>query len=136
MRRGWLVALTALIALACGAAVGWLAMPHDTEATAKVTTVRGRVRTVYRTHMVTSVKTVSTTVTTTITSPPPPPPPGDDDEDGDGCSDSYDAASCVPPYTGVDDVNCGDLGATDIEVLGDDPYGLDGYDNDGVACES
>ena len=62
-----------------------------------------------------------------------------DDKDHDDCSDSYDEVSCVPPYHRTDDVNCADLDATDIEVLGkpcDDPYNLDGYDADGLACES
>ena len=40
---------------------------------------------------------------------------------------------CIPPDVG--DVDCGELGATDIQVTGDDPYGLDA-DGDGIGCES
>jgi hypothetical protein len=36
----------------------------------------------------------------------------------------------------VDDVNCPDVPETDFDSVGDDPYGLDGYDDDGLACGS
>jgi hypothetical protein len=48
------------------------------------------------------------------------------------CDPNYKGA-CVP--TGHGDVNCADVHETDIQVVGDDPYGLDG-DGDGTACES
>jgi hypothetical protein len=48
------------------------------------------------------------------------------------CDPNYKGA-CVP--TGHGDVNCADVHATDIQVVGKDPYGLDG-DGDGIACES
>jgi hypothetical protein len=47
------------------------------------------------------------------------------------CTGGY--SVCIPPDVG--DVDCGELGATDIQVTGDDPYGLDA-DGDGVGCES
>ena len=55
--------------------------------------------------------------------------------DGSGdesCDPNY--SGCVP--AGVGDVDCTELDETDIEVIGDDVYGLDGNDNDGIACES
>ena len=58
-----------------------------------------------------------------------------DDVDGDGCSDSYDSSACVPPYTGVDNVNCSDLTDTNFASVGNDPYNLDA-DGDGIACEA
>jgi hypothetical protein len=48
------------------------------------------------------------------------------------CDPNYEGA-CVP--TGHGDVNCADVDETDIQVVGDDIYGLDG-DDDGTACES
>jgi hypothetical protein len=48
------------------------------------------------------------------------------------CDANY--SGCVP--AGVGDVDCTELDETDIEVVGEDVYGLDGNDNDGVACES
>jgi hypothetical protein len=100
-------------------------------------------RTITKTETETQTRTTTRTVTKTVTAPNPKTEPTPrasvDDTDGDGCSDSYDASACVTPYEGVDDVNCPDVGTTDFEVTGspfDDPYGLDGYDEDGVACES
>lgn len=56
-----------------------------------------------------------------------------DDGSGDeSCDPNY--SGCVP--AGVGDVDCTELDQTDIEVIGDDVYGLDGNDNDGIACES
>ena len=40
---------------------------------------------------------------------------------------------CIAPDVG--DVDCGELGATDIRVSGDDPHGLDA-DGEGIGCES
>jgi micrococcal nuclease len=48
---------------------------------------------------------------------------------------------CDPSYTGIclppppPDLDCGDIDAEDIEVVGADPHGLDG-DDDGIGCES
>jgi hypothetical protein len=50
----------------------------------------------------------------------------------DGCDSNYEGA-CVPTDQG--DVDCGDLGETDFDSVGDDPDSLDA-DGDGVACES
>jgi hypothetical protein len=60
------------------------------------------------------------------------------DSDGDtgatsgGCHPSYEGA-CVPDE-GYD-VDCGEIDATDLTVVGPDDYRLDA-DGDGVACES
>jgi micrococcal nuclease len=59
---------------------------------------------------------------------------------GSGCHPSY-AGACVPIAS---DVDCGGgsgngpayVYETDIQVIGDDVYGLDGNDNDGIGCES
>ena len=108
----------------------------------------GEPRTVVTTDTETETETITETETETETETVPTSDGGAgggggrgdaDDEDGDDCSDSYDAVSCVSPYEGVDDLNCADVDATDIEVVGepyDDPYGFDGYDGDGVGCES
>ena len=57
----------------------------------------------------------------------------------DGTDDS--AASCHPSYVPclpvVDDLDCDDVRALDaapVQVVGDDPYGLDA-DHDGIGCE-
>jgi hypothetical protein len=48
------------------------------------------------------------------------------------CDPNYEGA-CVP--TGHGDVDCADVHETDVQVVGEDIYGLDG-DGDGTACES
>ena len=48
------------------------------------------------------------------------------------CDPNYTGA-CVPPYP--PDVNCPQIPARDIRVVGSDPHRLD-RDNDGIACES
>ena len=61
--------------------------------------------------------------------------------DSGGCHPSYSGA-CVP--TGFSDVDCaggggngpGYVSAKRFQVVGPDVYGLDGNDNDGIACES
>lgn len=66
--------------------------------------------------------------------------PADYADAGSGCHPSY-AGACVPIAS---DVDCGGGGGngpayvyeTDIQVIGDDVYGLDGNDNDGLGCES
>ena len=114
---------------------------HEKVRTVAHTVTHNETRTVDHTVTETETETETKTVAKTVDQLPPrprPTPPGDD-ADGDGCSDSYDASACVTPYEGVDDVNCPDVAATDFEVTGspyDDPYGLDGYDDDDVACES
>jgi endonuclease YncB( thermonuclease family) len=60
---------------------------------------------------------------------------------GGGCHPSY-AGACVP--TGYSDVDCaggtgngpGYVSTKRFQVVGPDVYGLDGNDNDGIACES
>jgi hypothetical protein len=49
------------------------------------------------------------------------------------CDPSYPDV-CIPPYP--PDLNCSDVPYTNIRVIGADPHGLDGYDNDGVGCET
>jgi len=39
-----------------------------------------------------------------------------------------------PPYP--PDLDCDDVPYSNIEVVGSDPHGFDGYDNDGRGCES
>ena len=61
--------------------------------------------------------------------------------DAGGCHPSYSGA-CVP--TGFSDVDCaggsgngpGYVSGKRFQVVGPDVYGLDGNDNDGIACES
>jgi len=57
--------------------------------------------------------------------------PIEEDSGGGGCHSSY--SGCVPDE-GFD-VDCGELSDSDIEVYGDDEYGLDA-DGDGIGCES
>lgn len=49
----------------------------------------------------------------------------------DDCHPSY-TNVCIPPPP--PDLDCGDLDACDIEVVGEDPHRLD-RDRDGIACE-
>jgi hypothetical protein len=57
----------------------------------------------------------------------------DDDGGGDtSCHPSY-PDTCIPPPP--PNLNCGDIGDTDFEVVGSDPHGFDG-DDDGIGCES
>lgn len=51
------------------------------------------------------------------------------------CDSSYPDV-CIPPYEKVGDLDCADVPFTDIRVVGSDPHGFDGRDNDGVGCES
>ena len=62
--------------------------------------------------------TTAAAVTTTAASAP-------------NCHPNY--KPCVPNVAG--DLNCGDIGFQ-VEVMGADPYGLDGNDNDNLGCES
>ena len=50
------------------------------------------------------------------------------------CDSSYPDV-CIPPYDKVGDLDCADVSFTDIRVVGSDPHGFDGRDNDGVGCE-
>ena len=147
-RRRWPSIAAALVAGLLGVGVGLAIGSPDEAKETTITEAAQPAKTVTETESAQTV-TEERTVTETVTKEAPPPPgPGpegggsaeSDDEDGDGCSDNYDSGSCVPPYTGVDDVNCDDVGTTDIDVVGEDVYGLDGYDRDGtqdgVACES
>jgi hypothetical protein len=56
----------------------------------------------------------------------------DDDNGGDiSCHPSY-PDECIPPPP--PNLNCDDVDATNFQVVGSDPHGLDG-DNDGIGCE-
>jgi micrococcal nuclease len=52
---------------------------------------------------------------------------------GGNCDPSYPDV-CIPPPP--PDLNCGDVPYKNIRVVGDDPHGFDGNDNDGLGCES
>ena len=64
---------------------------------------------------------------------------GDDDAEASAAGDA--TGNCDPNYSGAcvpadrGDVNCADVPGTDVEVVGEDVYGLDG-NGDGLACES
>jgi hypothetical protein len=57
-----------------------------------------------------------------VAAPEPPP-----------CDPSY-PTICIPP--GAPDLDCDQVGANNFTVRPPDPHGFDGYDNDGVGCES
>src|SRR5687767_9422731 len=50
------------------------------------------------------------------------------------CDPNY-ANVCLKVYTGVDDVNCGDIPFSQIPVVGTDVYNLD-LDGDGFGCDN
>lgn len=68
----------------------------------------------------------------TTAKPPPPEPEPASEEPSSNCDPNY-AGACVPPYP--PDVDCDDVG-TSVTIVGNDPHGLDGNDNDGLGCES
>jgi PASTA domain len=49
------------------------------------------------------------------------------------CDPSYPDV-CIPPPPPY--LNCDDVPYTNIRVVGSDPHGFDGYDNDGIGCET
>ena len=51
------------------------------------------------------------------------------------CDPSYPSV-CIPPYSQVGDLDCGDISFRRFTVLPPDPHGFDGNDNDGIGCES
>ena len=50
------------------------------------------------------------------------------------CDSSYPDV-CIPPYSKVGDLDCGHVTFRNIRIVGSDPHGFDGRDNDGVGCE-
>jgi hypothetical protein len=74
-------------------------------------------------------------VITVVVKPTPPPAP---EPDPVGCHTSYSGA-CVPIASDVDCAGGSGDGPAYVDgpvyIEGSDPYGLDGYDNDGVGCE-
>ena len=63
-----------------------------------------------------------TEVTLVMAAAPPP-----------ACDPSYPNV-CIPPPPPY--LNCDDVPYDNIAVVGSDPHGFDGYDNDGMGCES
>jgi endonuclease YncB( thermonuclease family) len=61
----------------------------------------------------------------------PEPAPEPEPDPGNGCDPNYDP--CVPLSSS--DLDCADVGFSVI-IVGGDPHGLDGNDNDGYGCES
>jgi micrococcal nuclease len=78
------------------------------------------------------------TTTATAASPPasaaPVATPAAQAADAGNCDANYQGA-CVPPYDEVGDLDCADI-ASAVDVVGSDPHGFDGNDNDGLGCES
>ena len=68
------------------------------------------------------------------TTPPAPVKPTPAPAPRSNCDSSYPDV-CIPPYDKVGDLDCGDVPFTNIRVVGSDPHGFDGRDNDGVGCE-
>ena len=66
-----------------------------------------------------------------------PPPDEDEDEDedpgGDGSCDSSYPGVCIPPAP--PDLDCGEISYRNFAVIGPDPHGFDG-DNDEIGCET
>ena len=66
----------------------------------------------------------------------------EDEEDVDDDDGNDDDNSCHPSYPDVcippppPNLNCDDIDARNFEVVGSDPHGFDGNDNDGIGCES
>ena len=50
------------------------------------------------------------------------------------CDPNYEGA-CVPLYDRAGDLDCADIGSA-VTVVGSDPHGFDGNDNDGLGCET
>jgi hypothetical protein len=59
-----------------------------------------------------------------------PAPPAEAPASG-GCDPNY--SGCVPIVSY--DLDCGDIGVS-VTIIGADPHGFDGNDNDGLGCES
>jgi micrococcal nuclease len=64
--------------------------------------------------------------TTTPIIPPSPP--------RSNCDSSYPDV-CIPPFSKVGDLDCGEITFRNIRVVGSDPHGFDGRDQDGIGCE-
>jgi micrococcal nuclease len=71
--------------------------------------------------------------------PPPAPAPAVPtpaaDAGASGICDSNYAGVCVPLYEQAGDLDCADIGSS-VTVVGSDPHGFDGNDNDGLGCEN
>lgn len=63
--------------------------------------------------------------------PPPPTPIPAPQPAAPSCDPNY--TPCVPLVSY--DLNCGDIGFA-VRIIGSDPHGFDGSDNDGLGCES
>jgi hypothetical protein len=53
--------------------------------------------------------------------------------DNNSCHPSY-PDDCIPPAP--PDLNCDDISVRNFQVVGTDPHGFDGDNNDGIGCES
>jgi micrococcal nuclease len=62
------------------------------------------------------------------------PTPAADAATAGNCDPNYEGA-CVPLYDQAGDLDCADIGSA-VTVVGSDPHGFDGNDNDGRGCES
>ena len=51
------------------------------------------------------------------------------------CDPSYPDV-CIPPYSKVGDLDCGDVSFKNILVVGSDPHGFDGRDQDGIGWKA
>lgn len=63
---------------------------------------------------------------------PAPPPPAPKPAPRGNCDASYPTV-CIPPAP--PDLDCGEVPYNNFQVVGADPHGFDGNDNDGVGCE-
>ncbi|MDP9353432.1 MAG: thermonuclease family protein [Chloroflexota bacterium] len=66
--------------------------------------------------------------------PTPEPDTGVEPPPSGNCDPNYEGA-CIPPYS-QGDVDCGEIEARDIRMVGSDPHRLDGSPKDGIGCES
>jgi hypothetical protein len=53
---------------------------------------------------------------------------------GGNCDRAHYPSVCIAPYP--PDLDCGEVAYQNFAVLGSDPHGFDGNDNDGVGCET
>lgn len=76
-----------------------------------------------------AIQAIQLTPTPAPVAPQPTAPPA-----SGNCDPSYPGV-CIPPYSQVGDLDCGEISQRRFQVIPPDPHGLDG-DGDGVGCES
>ena len=64
----------------------------------------------------------------------PPAPTATSTGNASQCDHVHYPTVCIPPYP--PDLNCDDIPYNNFTVVGSDPHGFDGNDNDGVGCET